>query len=80
MWVVIMAHLVHNNLLSHDNSAMNLSLKGNVSEYYNNGAVVDGWYKDMFCINTKPNKIAPSSRLGLWDHVKQWVLNNSQIN
>lgn len=39
MWIVIMAHLVHSNLLSHDNSVMNLSLRGDVSEYYNNGAI-----------------------------------------
>lgn len=38
MWAVFMAHLVHSNLLSHDDSVMNLSLKGNVSEYSNNGA------------------------------------------
>ena len=71
-----MAHLIHSNLLNHDNSVMNLSLKGNVSEYHNNGAVA----VDMICINTKPNEIAPSSRPGLQAHIEQWVLNNSQTN
>lgn len=33
-----MAHLVRSNLLSHDDSVMNLSWKGNVAEYSNNGA------------------------------------------
>lgn len=71
-----MAHLVHSNLLSHDNSVMNFSLKGNISEYYNNCALA----VDLICINMTLIKIAPSSRLGLQDHSKQWVLNNSKIN